>query len=118
MISLVLWCYLLTVNQSRMLRFSNVVSWIVDELVMENSWLMDFDMLDKRQCQLLTASQDFTVKWWSVNKVHKTQSSLMAARKDSLLGEFGVHQSAVESVTVSPGEDKVCDFDECTILIF
>lgn len=31
----------------------------------------------------------------------------MAARKDSLLGQFSLHQSSVESVTVSPSEDIV-----------
>merc|ERR1711879_327842 len=62
---------------------------------------------EKRKCELLTASQDFTIKWWSIRKIHKEAGqSLMAARKDSLLGEFSGHKSAVESVTISPSADR------------
>merc|ERR1712137_538526 len=67
---------------------------------------------DTKKTQILTASQDYTIKWWQINKVHKS-SSLLAARKDTLLGEFTVHQAPIESVSASPNEDKFLsgDFD-------
>ena len=66
-------------------------------------------MIDGKKTQLLTASQDFTIKWWQVKRPHQAsqQGSLMIARKDALLGEFRVHQASIESLAVSPSEDKV-----------
>ena len=62
--------------------------------------------IDHKSTNLLTASQDYSIKWWKMKNIDKpVKNKFLSPRQHTEVGTF-THESPVESISVCPTNDK------------